>query len=99
MKDLLEIESMGKVMALMTISEKYCEGEETIDEVLEKIERKNLNIPGFDFQMARIETEVMLKLELFKLKQILKNKKDILKVAKSVIKSMEEMTKLVEEED
>lgn len=31
MKDLLEIEAMGKVMVLMTISEKYCEGEETID--------------------------------------------------------------------
>lgn len=98
MKDLLELEIMGRVMTLMTLSEKYCEGKETIEEVLEKIE-KNDFISDFNFQIARIEAEVMLKMELFKLKPTLKNKKDILVVAKSVMKSMEEIAKLVEEEN
>lgn len=99
MKDLLELEIMERVMTLMTLSEKYCEGKETIEEVLEKIEKNDLNISDFNFQMARIEAEVMLKMELFKLKPTLKNKKDILVVAKSVTKSMEEIAKLVEEEN
>ncbi len=100
MKDLLNLESMGKMLALMAVSEKYCEGKETIEEVLERIKIDRFkDLKDFEDSMTKIETEAELKMELFNLKQISKNKKDILVVAKSIIKNMEELTKLVEEEE
>lgn len=95
-------QNMMKALSLYIISNDYCDGKESINEVIKKVDdviKEYDEEKDYKNKISNIVTRLSLISELLLIKRLENNRKDLLVITQAIMKEIEKITQIVEEEE